>query len=263
MLLMDIHKDIERYKKNNVRSYAVMNEELDLLDLFFAFWKKKIWLVLAIIVGLVAGFAYTKFMVVPKYTASSTLILSKSSEDANDTTSIDTTDAITQSDIALNQKLIATYQEILTSKRVANTVIDNLSLKMTYGELKKCVSVSSVKDTDVIKLSITTGNANVSAKIANEMTKVFEEEVARIYNIKNISIIDSAEPDNRPVNVSYVKNMIIFALALFILVAVVIFLIYYFDNTVKTEENVQKLTGLPVLCTIPKLKTEKGGKKHA
>ena len=242
-----------------------MNEELDLLDLFFAFWKKKIWLIAAIIIGACVGFVYTKYAVVPKYTSSVTLILAKSSDEKANVAGLDVSDTITQSDIALNQKLISTYGEILTSKRVVNTVVKNLGLNISYAQLKKGISVSSVKDTDVIKISFTTTDASTSAKIADEMTNVFKDEVDRIYSIKNISIIDSAEVDNKPVNINYMKNIIIFALAFFVLVAIVIFLIYYFDNTIKTEENIQKLTGLPVLCTIPKVKTtiEKGGKKHA
>ena len=58
-----------------------MDEELDFLDLFFAFWKKRIWLILAIIIGLGTGYAYTKYAVTPKYTSSVTLILAKSAEE--------------------------------------------------------------------------------------------------------------------------------------------------------------------------------------
>ena len=146
---------------------------------------------------------------------------------------------------------------------VGNAVIENLKLNMSYNKLKSGISVTSVKDTDVIKLTITTEDPELSAKIALEMTKVFTAEVDRIYNIKNISIIDNPEIDTNPVNISYGKNIIVFAIIAFVFVAVIIFLFYYFDNTIKTEENIQKLTGLPVLCTIPKTELEKGGKKRA
>lgn len=237
----------------------MMEEELDLLDLFFAFWKKRMWLMIAIIVGAVSGFLYTEFMVVPKYTSSVTLILAKASTESTTGLATDATGAITQSDITLNQKLISTYGEILKSRRIAYTVIDSLELNMTYQQLINCVAVSFVKDSDVIKLSITTTDPELSAKIANEMTGAFTDEVARIYNIQNVAIIDSAEVNTNPVNVSFGKNVIIFALIAFVIVAVVIFLIYYFDNTVKTEENVKKITGLPVLCSIPVMDVKKGG----
>ena len=119
---------------------------------------------------------------------------------------------------------------------------------------------SSVKDSDVIKLSITTTDPERSAKIADEMTRVFAQEIASFYNIQNVFVIDGAEVNRRPVNISYSKNVIIFALAAVALCALVIFLIYYFDNTIKTEENVQKITNLPVLASIPNVADLKGGK---
>ena len=247
-----------------------MNEELDLLDLFYAFWKKRIWLILAIIVGVVAGFVYTKYMIVPEYSSSVRIVLAKDSENTASAVTSETYDSITQTDITLNQKLLSTYSEILKSKKICNKVIENLKIDMSCPKLIKCINVSSVKDTEIILLKITTENAELSKRIASEMTNVFRETVNEIYNIKNIIILDEAEINNNPVNVSYIKNIAIFSLVLLAVVSVIIFLNYYFDNTVKTEENVQKLTGLPVLSSIPNVKKnkndkkdKKGGKKRA
>lgn len=241
-----------------------MNEELDLLDLFFAFWKKRIWLILAIVIGATVGFVYTRYMIVPEYSSSVRIVLAKDSGDTAKTVSNDSYDSITQTDITLNQKLISTYNEIIKSKKICSKVIDNLNLDMTYSELIKCINVSSVKDTEIILLKITTKNAELSERIATELTKVFRDTIDEIYNIKNIIILDEAEVNQAPVNVSYAKNIAIFALALFALASIIIFLNYYFDNTVKTEESIQKLTGLPVLSSIPNVKIQKkGGKKSA
>lgn len=228
-----------------------MEEEIDLLDLFYAFWQKKLWLILSIVIGAILGYVYTEFIVVPKYSSSVTLILAKAN--SGNTQSQDLEDAITQSDITLNQKLISTYSEIIKSKRVGNTVIQKLNLDISYKELKNSISVSSVKDTDVIKVSVTTPDASISQKIATELVVAFTDEVDRVYNIQNVSIIDDAEIDNTPVNINYSKNIAIFAVALFAVASAVIFLFYYFDTTIKNEDTIRKITGLPVLCSIPKL----------
>lgn len=238
-----------------------MNEELDLLELFYAFWKKKIWFIIAVVLGAVLGFVYTEFIIVPKYTSSVTLILSKPTNATSSILDAGNEAAITQSDIQLNQKLISTYSEIMKSRRISNTVIKNLNLDMTYEEIINCINVSFVKDTDVIKLSITTTDPYMSAEIATEMTNVFTKEIVEVYNIQNISIIDEAEVDEEPVNISHIKNIVIFAMVAFILVAGVVFIIYYFDNSIKSTDDIQKITGLPVLCTVPKFEEVKGGKK--
>ena len=160
-----------------------MEEEIDLTELFYAFWKKKLWILIALILGILAGFIYTKFIVTPKYTSSVTLILSKATNSELPTAS---NDAITQSDITLNQKLISTYGEIIKSRRVAKDVTSNLNLDMSFDEVKDCISVSSVKDTDVIKISVTTDDPELSQKIASEVVTSFTAEVDRVYNIKNV-----------------------------------------------------------------------------
>ncbi len=239
-----------------------MDEELDLLELFYVFWKKKIWLIIAMIWGAAMGVVYTRYMVEPKYSSSVTLILSKPTTEVATDIYNTPEGGITQSDIILNQNLISTYREIMESRRVSKAVIEKLSLNMSYAEFKKCINVSSVKDTDVIKLSITTTEPELSAKIATEMINVFSEEVVKIYNIKNVSIIDEAEVNRNPVNVNYTKNAVIFAMVLFILTALVIFLIYYFDNTIKSKDEIEKLLEVPVLAVIPMIDGQKEEKNN-
>lgn len=239
-----------------------MDEELDLLELFYVFWKKKIWLIIAVIWGAAMGVVYTRYMVEPKYSSSVTLILSKPTTEVATDIYNTPEGGITQSDIMLNQNLISTYREIMESRKVSKAVIEKLSLNMSYAEFKKCINVSSVKDTDVIKLSITTTEPELSAKIATEMINVFSEEVVKIYNIKNVSIIDEAEVNRNPVNVNYTKNAVIFAMVLFILTALVIFLIYYFDNTIKSKDEIEKLLEVPVLAVIPMIDGQKEEKNN-
>lgn len=232
-----------------------MEEEIDLFDLLHTFWKRKFWIILAVIFGAFIGIIYTKFIVVPKYSSNVTLILSKANSASQDTSVsyYDSEEAITQSDITLNQKLISTYAEIMKSRRICDEVKSKLSLNMDYDVLKEAISVSSVKDTDVIKVTVTTKDATLSEKIATALVEVFTSEVERIYGIQNVSILDGAEIDNDPVNINYTKNVIIFALVFAVIVFGIIFLNYYFDNTIKSAETVAKITGLPVLATIPKI----------
>lgn len=239
-----------------------MEEELDLLELFYVFWKKKVWLIIAIVWGLAMGVLYTKYMVTPMYTSSVRVVLSKPTTEIASGLYGTTENVITQSDITLNQSLIATYGEIMKSRKIATTVIDNLSLHMNYATLINSLDVSSVKNTDVIKLSVTVAEPELAAEIATEVVNVFTEEIVKIYNIKNISIIDEAEVNYSPVNVNYTKNAIIFAMVLFILVAIVIFLIYYFDNTIKSKDEIEKLLDVPVLAVIPMIDEQKEEKNN-
>ena len=73
-----------------------------------------------------------------------------------------------------------------------------MTLDVNEEELRKNVSVKSVEDTEVIKITVTNENAAYSAKIANEIAKIFSNMVSEIYNINNIYIVDDAEGWSTP-----------------------------------------------------------------
>ena len=56
--------------------------------------------------------------------------------------------------------------------------------------------------------------------------------------------------------------LIAFAMVLFILTALVIFLIYYFDNTIKSKDEIEKLLEVPVLAVIPMIDGQKEEKNN-
>lgn len=236
-------------------------EELDLKELFNIFWNKKLQVILIIAIFVVIGIIYTIGFVEPVYESSTTLVLAKS-EDSNDSAS--DSESITQTDVTLNQKLVATYSEIVKSKKVRRKVISNLEIDMDEEELKKNVSVTSVEDTEVIKIIVKDKNPTNAAKIANEIAKVFPTEVSSIYKINNVYILDEAEVAQGPSNINHVRDIVIFAFIGLVISFVYVLVGNMFDTTIKTVEDIEKTFKIPVLVSIPvyNFDSEKGGKKR-
>ena len=168
-------------------------EELDLKELFNIFWSKKIQILLIILIFAVVGVIYTIGFVTPMYSSSTSLVLTSA-----DSSSADATNSITTTDVTLNSKLVSTYSEIVKSKKVLRQVISNLQIDVEEETLRRNVTVSSVEDTELIEITVTNENATYAAKIANEIAKVFSEEVTKIYKINNIHILDEAEVSGSP-----------------------------------------------------------------
>ena len=113
------------------------------------------------------------------------------------------------------------------------------------------MSVSSVKDTELIEITVSNENAGYSAKIANEIAKVFTEKVGEIYNINNVHVVDEAEESATPSNINHKKDVVMFvAIGVVVAIAYVI-IVNMLDTTVKTEEEIESLVKLPVLASIP------------
>lgn len=90
----------------------------------------------------------------------------------------------------------------------------------------------------------------MSADIANEIAYVFIKEVMRILKVDNVEIIDKAIPIYQDVNVSLVMNLAI-GLVLGAMIGVgIVFLMYFLDQTIKVESDVEKHLDLPVIGEI-------------
>lgn len=222
-------------------------EEINLKELFEYFVSKLPIIVIAALLTTLVGIAYGLWFQKPMYNSYTTIVLTRTD---NGSTTTDGT-GITQSDVLLNQNLVSTYREIIKSKRILNQVINNLDLSISTDELEKNISVTSEKDTEVIKISVNSSNPTDAKDIANEIERVFSNEIISIYNIKNITIIDYAEEDTTPYNINVPKQIILAFLIGFILACAVIFVTFYFDTTIKSSEEIENKLGLPVLGVVP------------
>lgn len=221
-------------------------EELDIKEIFKIFWNKKVLILSITVIFLLVGFIYSSFFVTPMYKATTTIILVQSSDASSGSDK-----AITQSDITLNQKLVPTYSELIKKRIIATPVIQNLGLNISESDFAKKVTVSSDGDTELIDISVVDENPYEAAKIANEVAKVFGEEIKGIYNIQNVSIVDEALVPSSAYNVKPVKNMVIFAFIGFVISLITTFLMFYFDTTIKSKEDIEKAIGLPILTVVP------------
>lgn len=236
-------------------------EELDLKELFSIFWSKKVSIILIVLIFITLGVIYTIGFTTPKYTSSTTLLLAGSESPAGETTN-----SITTTDVTLNSKLVSTYSVLVRSKDVLNQVISNLGMDISWEDLKNNVSVSTVEDTEVIEISITTTDAADSAKIANETAKVFSEKVSEIYNINNVHVVDEAEVENAPSNINHERDVIIFAFIGLVVSVIYVLIANMLDTTVKTAEDIEKEFKVPVLASIPvyenAIQKRRGGKRE-
>lgn len=238
-------------------------EELDLKELFNIFWNKKTEIILITLIFMVIGVIYSFGFVTPEYKSSTTLVLATLNDDSSSSKSSSST-AITQTDLTLNSNLVSTYSVLIKSKTVLREVINNLKINdINEEELKDDITVSSVSDTEIIEISVANENPSYASRIANEIANVFADQVAEIYNINNVHVVDKAEVENVPYNINHVKDIIIFAFIGIVLAIVKVLLMNMLDNTVKTEQDVEKATGLLVLAEVPEfdMSTRKGGKR--
>lgn len=230
-------------------------EEMDLKELLNYFISKKEIIIIFAFSGLFLMLLYSGIIKKPMYNSYTTIVLAGFNDNTNENNN-----AITDTEMNLNQKLTPTYSEIMKSKRILKKVINNLNLDISDEELSNQIDVSNINNTEIIKISVNSGVASTSKDIANEIAKVFSDEIVKIYSIKNVSIIDAAVEAKDPYNKNIIKDEVIAFGASIILGFIFIFIMFYFDTTIKGVEEIEEKIGLPVLGTVP-INTKSGGKR--
>lgn len=224
-------------------------EEIDLNELFL-FVKKKIGLLITIVASVcIVGCVYGLFIQKPMYQSYTTVILSGS----------ESSSAINQSDLTLYKNLVSSYAEIVKSRRVLDQVIDELKLDVSYEELSSKITVSSVNNTEIIKIAVNDENPIEAKNIANVTASYFTDEVVELYKMNNVNILDMAIEADQPYNINVMKQIVIYFMLGLVLGAGILFVIYYFDRTVKSVEQVEQKIKLPILGSVQDM--NKGGKR--
>ena len=229
-------------------------ETIDLLQLF-VIAKQNLLLFITICFVCVAGaFCVTKFFIKEEFTAEAKMIIVQKS----DTTT--SQQNYTYSDVQLSQKLASTYNEIIMSEAISDTVINNLDLDTKYNitndNFSKIVTVSSANNTEVMNIKVVTTDPELSADIANEIVSVFEKKIYDIMQIENVTSLSEAKVPTNKTGPSVVANSFFGFVMGFVICGAIAVIILLTDTKVKSEEDVKKIfdsSKIHIIGNIPEL----------
>ncbi|WP_449537885.1 YveK family protein [Ferdinandcohnia sp. Marseille-Q9671] len=223
-----------------------MEETISLKEIFQTI-RKRLWLITMITAVAVATVGVVSFFfLTPVYESSTQILVNQKASDQP---------YLNQSDIRTNIDLINTYNEIIKTPAILDIVKEELNLTESLGDL---ITVGSANNTQLMKLTVQHTDPKMAVEIANTTANVFKVEIVKHMNVDNVSILSPAElPENpSPVKPNPMLNMAI-ALVVGLMAGVGLsFLLEYLDNTIKTEQDIEKSLGLPVLGAIAQIDLE-------
>ncbi|MDA2378806.1 Wzz/FepE/Etk N-terminal domain-containing protein [Bacillus cereus] len=234
-----------------------MEETISLKELFHIL-KKRLAMILAItfIVAIVMAIISFFFMT-PLYQSSTQILVNQKKQEGT---------AIQIGEIQSNIQLTNTYKVIIKSPVILDQVNEKLNLKMTAHDLTGKINVANEKDSQVISITVEDKNPKLARDIANATADVFKGEVAKIMNVDNVTVLSKAEvaENQSPIKPRPMLNVAIACIVGLIASVGLAFLLEYLDNTVKKEEDVENLLGLPVLGIVARMDEETTNmKSHA
>lgn len=238
----------------------IQNEEeieIDVKEIFFALWEKLGIIILSGVLLSLAVMIFTQVFVAPKYVSRTTMyVLNRQNSET-----------ITNSDVQSSTYLTKDYAVMIRSRTVLESTIAQLGLDLTYEEMLKKVSVTTTADTRVLEISVTDTDPYVAHEIADTVREAAAAHIRKVMAAEAVNVVDEANIPNRKSGPSVVKNGVIAGVLGCFVAAVLVLVLFLLNDTIKTQEDVERYLGLSALGSIPiserALKARKARKKKA
>lgn len=227
------------------RNVPIEDDEIDLKELFLVLKSKILVIILIVLLGAGGAGVITKFFITPMYSSSVQMYVTSKA-------------GLTQlTDLTMGNQLTQDYMVIVKTRSVLETVIKNLKLDMDYKELEEKITVSNPSDTRIMEIEVSEPKPSEAQKIAQELANVTAKRIAKKLDVKKPTIIEEAYLAEEPDSPSLLKNILIGALLGFVLSSGIILARHLLNDTIRSEEDIEKYLEINTLAKLPLSRGEK------
>lgn len=227
--------------------------EINLLQLLKKLLVNAKYIILVTCVFGALGFFGSKMFMKPVYQAGAKMIVN---------TRKDQSQNITNDNINSARNLVETYAVILRGRDVVNQVKTELKLQESYEQLSGAISVKSVNNTPVMQIYVRHSNRDTALKITAKLLEIAPQVLVETTEAGSVKAVEQAYSDPDPVSPSVFRNTVLMAFLGCALTCLIVFILMLTDNTYKTDLDIQKDLGLPVLGVIPAFESCKVHNTH-
>lgn len=220
-----------------------MEETISLQDLFKTI-RKRIGLIALLTILAVTIAGVISFLVLtPVYQSSTEILVNQSPTEAGQ---------LTNQNIQTDLQLINTYSGIIKSPVILSQVVEELNLDMTSDQLTEKITVSNADQSQIVNISVQDEDPSMAVDIANTTASVFENDIQELMNVDNVRILSPAvmKENPTPVAPNPMLNMAIAAVVGLMLGVGIAFLLDYLDTSMKDQQDIEDILGLPLLGII-------------
>lgn len=152
-------------------------------DLVKVIWRGRTAIIGIVVISVLMSYLVSNFILEKTYQSNTILLVSNAAQTPvsieNDDVGVDALLGTLSSNIP---QTIATYREQLLTNEMLNKVIQELNLENQYdvGRLRKSITVSNIKDTNLLDIAVVTPDPDLSRDIANTLSSQFSDFVAEM-----------------------------------------------------------------------------------
>ncbi|MBQ7658630.1 MAG: protein-tyrosine kinase [Butyrivibrio sp.] len=227
--------------------------EINLGELFAVLLGRAFLIISAGVFFGLAGLFISKFLIHPVYDSTTKIYILNKEENQT----------VTYSDVQISTQLTQDYAELIKSRYVLEEVIQRLNLvDIDYEDLSKVLKVDTPSDTRIVAITARDEDPLMAMQIANCIREVASEHITNVMDIDAINVAETANVPTQKAGPSVMRWTIIAGFLGAVMVAFFAILEYLLDDTIKSNDDVERYLGLSTLALVP-LTTEETDKKKS
>ena len=227
--------------------------EINLGELFSVLLGRAFLIISAGIFFGLAGLFVSKFVLHPVYDSTTKIYILNKEENQT----------VTYSDVQISTQLTQDYAELIKSRYVIEEVIQRLNLvDVDYEDLSKVLKVDTPSDTRIVAITARDEDPLMAMQIANCIREVASEHITNVMDIDAINVAETANVPTQKSGPSVMRWTIIAGFLGAVIIAFFAILEYLLDDTIKSNDDVERYLGLSTLALVP-LTTEETDKKKS
>lgn len=226
--------------------------EINLGELFSILLGRAFLIISAGLFFALSGLFVSKFVMHPTYESTTKIYILNKEENQT----------VTYSDVQISTQLTQDYAELIKSRYVLEEVIQRLNLiDMEYKELASVLRVDTPSDTRIVAITVKDEDPLMAMKIANCIREVASEHITYVMDIDAINIAETANVPTEKASPSVTRWTILSGFVGAVVVAFFVVLGYLLDDTIKSNDDVERYLGLSTLALVP-LSVDEQDKKN-
>lgn len=226
-------------------------------DLLRVIWRRA-WIIVLltlIFAGLALGDSF--LLQTPKYEASIKILVSQSQQGGDNQSNLG-------SDVQGLQGLTGTVVEAVNGRAVAGAVIQKLDLRMEPDTFLENLNAEQIPNTLLVEVSYRDTNPERAQKIANAIGEELGQRISRINPSANpitANVLEPATVPDTPVSPKPLRNGFLGLVLGAMLGIGLAFLLENLDDSWRSPEEAEQISGVPTFGVIPEFRVPKGKEK--
>lgn len=195
-------------------------KEINVKSLICYFKRYVIIFIVGIIISVIIGGYYASKVQEEVYVTTTSIGLTFNNNDKDNV-------YLNRENFLINQSLANEYIQILKQTDTLNQLKELAKVDYSVAELEQMISTELLADSTIINITVQAKEPEETVIMARELIGILQEKVNRVYKLDNIKVLNPANTPTDSVKTSLIKVIFIFVFATVIIIALIVFVIFY------------------------------------